>query len=103
MPGSELLCVRRRSDKPREERPVLDARLRAAMDKLSAAGLDLAGGDAAALEAAAVRVELDPEFAAYRDDLRKDLLTDLVTRSAAVSELFALYGRDVTAGPPFAR
>ena len=92
-----------RSREEPEERPVLDARLRAAMDKLSAAGLDLAGGDAAALEAAAVRVELDPEFAAYRDDLRQDLLTDLVTRSAAVSELFALYGRDVTAGPPFAR
>jgi aminoglycoside phosphotransferase (APT) family kinase protein len=98
---SLLRATGQRSREEPGQRAALGLRLQAAMDRLAAAGLDLAGRDAAALEAAAVRIESDPALATYRDDLRRVLLTDLVARSAPLSELVALYGRDVTVGPAF--
>lgn len=81
------------------------ARLDALFDTLQDAGVGATAGrrDAEALEEAAVRVETDPALAGLRHQVRRALLTEVLTRQASVEPLVRLYGPDVRPGRPFRR
>lgn len=100
--------LRASSRRSREEpviRKELGARVSGLFDRLEAAGVVEPGGprDAAAMEAAAARVESEPRYVDSRDDVRRTLLADMTARFASLDDISRLYGRDVKAGPPFRR
>jgi aminoglycoside phosphotransferase (APT) family kinase protein len=100
--------LRASAQRGREEptqRSMLHERLDGLFDRLEAAGVvdPEAPRGSAALEAAAVRVETDETFADIRADVRRTLLSDLLVRAASLEGVTRLYGRDVQAGPGFAR
>jgi len=96
--------LRATAQRGREEparRPSLQARIDALFDRLEAAAVIAPESPRGVddLEAAAVRVETEPAYEALRDDVRRTLLADLVTRAASLEGVTRLYGRDVQAGP----